>query len=118
ASLDEISLRHHISEESLQKLIQKCLMRHEDGTPWGFRALLPRVNVVDHTPTEEVAAPSGEAEDEVVSYVSIAEPEQPPHPAWVGADLSPHTADLSASRAVESQFIGSSHGVPDDEPFI
>src|SRR5438874_13447864 len=50
ASLDEISLRHHISEESLQKLIQKCLMRHEDGTQWGFRALLPRVNVVDHTP--------------------------------------------------------------------
>jgi hypothetical protein len=180
ASLDEISLRHHISEESLQKLIQKCLMRHEDGTPWGFRALLPRVNVVDHTPEDEaahpgddeaahpgddealhhppitcppgrvvkpamvaptqeaqdaqearsigplqadqsthvldesalyreVAAPSGEAEDEVVSYVSIAALDHPAHP---GDDQAPD------ARPEQPATLGMMKGVPDDEPFI
>src|SRR5579885_1479837 len=48
ASLHEIAQRHHISEETLTRLAEKCLMQHEDGTPWGFRALLPGARVVDH----------------------------------------------------------------------
>jgi len=35
----------------LQQWADKCLMVHEDGEPWGFRALVPGVTVVDHSPT-------------------------------------------------------------------
>src|SRR5437660_8954784 len=49
AALDEIALQHHLSAEILLNLAKKCLMQHEDGTPWGFRALLPGVEVIDHT---------------------------------------------------------------------
>ncbi|MDQ2716901.1 MAG: hypothetical protein M3Z08_18505 [Chloroflexota bacterium] len=55
ASLDEIALRHHISSETLENFLEKCFMLHEDGTPWGFRALLPGVEAVDHTPPAPVA---------------------------------------------------------------
>lgn len=48
ASLDKIAQRYHISEETLTRLAEKCLMQHEDGTLWGFRALLPSVRIVDH----------------------------------------------------------------------
>src|SRR5256714_9864852 len=68
--LDEIAHRHHLSVAVLLKLAEECLMQHEDGTPWGFRALLPGVKVIDHTPqpapeeavlpNEDVAGPSKE----------------------------------------------------------
>src|SRR5437588_10741384 len=48
-TLDEIAHRHHLSVAVLLKLAEECLMQHEDGTPWGFRALLPGVEVIDHT---------------------------------------------------------------------
>jgi hypothetical protein len=47
--IDEITLRHHISPEILLKLAEQCLMQHEDGTPWGYRALLPGMVVTDHS---------------------------------------------------------------------
>ncbi len=40
-AIDEIMLRHHISPEILLKLAKQCLMQHEDGTQWGYRALMP-----------------------------------------------------------------------------
>jgi uncharacterized protein DUF4012 len=49
ATLDEIILRHHLPAAAFLNLVEKCLMRHEDGAPWGFRALLPGVEVIDHT---------------------------------------------------------------------
>src|SRR5690349_896795 len=59
ATLDEITQRHHLSATVLLSLVEKCLMQHEDGTPWGFRALLPGVKVIDYTPQ----VPPGEAVD-------------------------------------------------------
>src|SRR2546423_1885636 len=59
--LDEIAHRHHLSVAVLLKLAEECLMQHEDGTPWGFRALLPGVKVIDHTPQpapEEAVLPN------------------------------------------------------------
>ena len=59
--LDEIAHRHHLSAVVLLKLAEECLMQHEDGTPWGFRALLPGVKVIDHTPQpapEEAVLPN------------------------------------------------------------
>ncbi len=32
------------------RLVEQCCMQHEDGTPWGYRALVPGTTVVDHTP--------------------------------------------------------------------
>jgi len=58
ATIDEITQLNHISPESLMQLVERCLMLDPDGTPWGFRALLPGANVADHSPqpaTEEAA---------------------------------------------------------------
>ncbi len=49
-SVEEITLRHHLSSEILLKLVRQCLMLHEDGTLWGYRALFPGAIVIDHTP--------------------------------------------------------------------
>src|SRR5436305_743545 len=61
-SIDEINLRKHISSERLLQLAKQCLMQAEDGSPWGFRALMPGVNVIDYAaqPTAAGAAPSPE----------------------------------------------------------
>jgi Protein of unknown function (DUF4012) len=53
--LDQIALRYHLPTKMLEKLAKRCRMQHEDGAPWGFRALMPRVAVVDHTPEPEPA---------------------------------------------------------------
>ena len=58
ATIDEITQLNHISPESLMQLAERCLILDPDGTPWGFRALLPGANVADHSPqpaTEEAA---------------------------------------------------------------
>jgi hypothetical protein len=49
-SVEEITLRHHLSPVILMKLVEQSLMQHEDGSPWGYRALLPGAIVIDHTP--------------------------------------------------------------------
>jgi hypothetical protein len=61
--LDEIILRHHFPEAIFLNMVENCLMQHEDGTPWGFRALFPGVEVINHTPQpvqEEVVLPEEE----------------------------------------------------------
>src|SRR6516165_910494 len=40
-SVEEITLRHHLSPVILMKLVELSLMQHEDGSPWGYRALYP-----------------------------------------------------------------------------
>jgi hypothetical protein len=54
-SVEEISLRHRISsKEPLEELVKRCFMLHEDGQPWGFRALVPGAQVVDQGKAVEV----------------------------------------------------------------
>src|SRR5437763_7212201 len=50
APIDEIASRYRLSPEMLLELAEKCLMQHEDGSAWGFRALLPGISVIDHAP--------------------------------------------------------------------
>jgi hypothetical protein len=45
--LDKISIHLHIPTEQLLQLARQCLMLHEDGSVWGFRALVPGVQVID-----------------------------------------------------------------------
>jgi len=47
--VDEITLRYHFSPEIFLKLAEQCLMQHEDGAPWGYRALLPGMIVTNHS---------------------------------------------------------------------
>ena len=64
APLEKITSRYHIPTSVLLNLAEKCLMQHADGTPWGFRALHPRVQVIDHTPhtppPQQEVVPPGE----------------------------------------------------------
>ncbi len=55
--LDQIASRYHLPVKTLDKLVKRCFMQHEDGAPWGFRALAPRVTVVDHTPAPKPEPP-------------------------------------------------------------
>jgi uncharacterized protein DUF4012 len=61
-SIEEMTLRHHLSSEILMKLVERCLMQHEDGMPWGYRALLPGAIVIDHAPSSipKEETPEGE----------------------------------------------------------
>ena len=66
AVLDKIAHRHHLSATMLLNLAEKCLMQHADGRPWGFRALLPGVKVIDNPPSpapQEVVLPNEDAVD-------------------------------------------------------
>src|SRR5437763_3742570 len=39
--VDTIARRYDLSVEMIEKLAKRCAMLHEDGAPWGFRALVP-----------------------------------------------------------------------------
>ncbi|HEU5375278.1 MAG TPA: hypothetical protein VFV38_07555, partial [Ktedonobacteraceae bacterium] len=56
-SVEKLSTRYRLSaeEESLEEMARRCFMLHEDGQPWGFRALVPGVKVMDHITTSEAA---------------------------------------------------------------
>ena len=79
-SIEEITLRHHLSSEILMKLVKQCLMQHEDGTLWGYRVLVPGAIVVDHTPLpvskedtlpqEQLETPTKANSEEVVDAAS------------------------------------------------
>ena len=73
---EEITLRRHLSSEILMRLVEQCFMQHEDGMPWGYRALVPGVTVIDHTPVplskedslpqERSDTPARDASEEIV----------------------------------------------------
>ena len=48
--VEEITTRYRLSSSQFQKITDDCLKQHMDGTPWGFRALLPGVQVKDYAP--------------------------------------------------------------------
>ncbi len=62
--LSQIASRYHLPVKMLEKLTKRCQMRHEDGAPWGYRALVPGITAVDHPRAPEpepAAAPSKDA---------------------------------------------------------
>src|SRR5262249_55631247 len=85
-SVEEIARKHHISTQTLDKLAQQCLLQHEDGKPWGFRALLPGVVVVDHAPEADA---TGESMDEAPA-------------AAVSAATAPVEAEVTGDEPAES----------------
>ena len=94
ANLDEIAFRHHLSAAVLLKLVEKCLMQHEDGILWGFRALLPGIKVIDHAPRpapEEGVDPDKEGSEATIEELPVADeagvPVEDEQPGWVSPTL-------------------------------
>ncbi len=98
-SIDEITLRKHISSERLLQLAKQCLMQAEDGSPWGFRALMPGVNVIDFAvqPTAAEEAPSpeipGEDTQNLYHETKNDSTENPPAPEAAPASLNEDEAE-------------------------
>ncbi|HYX51349.1 MAG TPA: hypothetical protein VE843_16500, partial [Ktedonobacteraceae bacterium] len=78
--IEEITLQHHLSTEILLKLVEQCCMQHEDGTLWGYRALVPGTDVIDHSPAPNTTKESslllkqedvltGDATEEVIDGI-------------------------------------------------
>ncbi len=65
--IEEIARCYGLPVPLLQQWADKSLMIHEDGEPWGFRALVPGVTVVDHSAT----IPAHETTDTLDEPVSI-----------------------------------------------
>jgi Protein of unknown function (DUF4012) len=96
-TLEDITLQHHLSSDILTKLVERCSMQHEDGAPWGFRALVPGVNIIDHGqvplskeetfPQEELEISKQEDFEEVVDTESC-------------------NSDSSSLQAEEETYIG------------
>ncbi|MDQ2888348.1 MAG: DUF4012 domain-containing protein, partial [Chloroflexota bacterium] len=79
-----------------QKMTDDCLKQHMDGTPWGFRALLPGVQVKDY-------APQPDAEDSVSADSAYIDEEfSPQEDSSVGTmDSEEPTASEAASELVQ-----------------
>jgi len=90
-SIDELALKYHITAETLERLAQQCLAQHEDGKPWGFRALLPGIAVVDHALESAIAA---ETPDEGPAETVLDDT------APAGAEATETTPGESASTGV------------------
>jgi len=75
-SLNEIALRHHMPPEVLLNLAEKCLMQHEDGTPWGFRALVPGITVIDYSPPSTSSTEAETPKEEATEISSTEETEE------------------------------------------
>ena len=131
--IKNIVQRYHISPRLLFKLVQQSLMPHEDGTPWGFRALLPAVSLTDQASDnapllpEETNPPSRETGP--IQKISLSEgtatspAEQTAPEGSVGADLSsplpiyrpssPHESTKPQQSSPPPQTPASTH---DPEP--
>src|SRR5712692_1298942 len=105
ASIDDITLRYQLSSEILLQLAEKCLMLHEDGTPWGFRALFPGVTVIDHTPqpvsSEETA--TSKADEYVLSLAENDIASGLPVGPQVEEDVETPAVILSATKDLKEE---------------
>jgi hypothetical protein len=53
--VDKLAAYHHIPVAQLLQFVQHCLTMHEDGSVWGFRALVPGVRVIDSAGEQDEA---------------------------------------------------------------
>ena len=77
ATIAEITRQAGISEAYFLQLVEKCLMQAEDGDLWGFRALVPGVEVRDYAahpaPTKKALHPETAGEEEQESRLCAIE---------------------------------------------
>ncbi len=91
--LEEIAKQHNISVNSLLLMASKCVIQHEDGMLWGYRALLPGANVIDHSPSSVVKEP--------IKIPTILSLPETPLPAFDDEELENQArGDLDGVRGV------------------
>ncbi len=75
--VEKLATYHHIPVAQLLQFVQQCLMLHEDGAVWGFRALVPGIHVVDASEQSEkvLADPISAIEHEPLVEDETASPE-------------------------------------------
>ena len=75
----EIATQYNLSTEQLLKMAENCLKQHEDGSPWGYRALLPGVLVKDHSvnPTSTQSEAQNTTSDNAPSIQELQTNEPP-----------------------------------------
>ncbi|HEU5228908.1 MAG TPA: DUF4012 domain-containing protein [Ktedonobacteraceae bacterium] len=116
-SVEEIATAYHLSVEQLVELAEQCLMRHEDGTPWGFRILAPGTHIaIPKAVTPENAATTTIERDSVdaVVHAAVTEPsdeqeadvavcvEEADEAAEAAAQVSSDVAPLPSSEQEET----------------
>jgi hypothetical protein len=75
--VEKLATYHHIPVAQLLQFVQQCLMLHEDGAVWGFRALVPGAHVVDASEQSEKVFddPISAIEQEPLVEDAMASPE-------------------------------------------
>src|SRR5437764_1526038 len=79
--VDTIARRYDLSVEMIERLAKRCAMLHEDGAPWGFRALVPGA-LWSPAEGDGIGSARGEHEEQ-----DAGDLKGPPHPA--SAALAP-----------------------------
>jgi len=69
--VEKIAQQHRISPTQVVRLARRCLRRHEDGQPWGYRALVRNAAARDHAGD---AAPASENDTALAAEETRAEP--------------------------------------------
>lgn len=52
--IKEITASHGYAKQFIYKMLKRCLATHQDGTKWGFRALIPHIHQVDYLRTAPI----------------------------------------------------------------
>jgi hypothetical protein len=113
-SVGEIATEYNLSTEQVLKMAANCLKHHEDGSLWGYRALLPGIVVRDHSSNS--ATGQSEAIDATNDNTpSSQEPQNQEH----SSDDDDDNLSATAKRPIAT--IASSNAVEDaveDTPFV
>ncbi|HET8845298.1 MAG TPA: DUF4012 domain-containing protein, partial [Ktedonobacteraceae bacterium] len=96
-SVKEISSRNHLSsDDKLEQLAARCLTLHEDGQPWGFRALLPGVETAQASADNRLTSTEMAADEEAETPETSSAPEI--HPQEILDEDEDETAEIQAVR--------------------
>ncbi|MBV9709695.1 MAG: DUF4012 domain-containing protein [Ktedonobacteraceae bacterium] len=93
--IEEIAKRYNLSTGQLLKMVENSLKQHEDGSPWGYRALIPGVLVKDHSSSSAPEQP--ETQDTTINDApSTPEPEKQEPTSADEENLEPTTKRLAS----------------------
>lgn len=98
-SIKEITTQYNLSTEQLLKMAKNCLKQHEDGSPWGYRALVPGILVKDHS--ADLTSVQPEDQDTAIDNESTTQEPQIQEPSSDGDNLE-DTAKRSAITSTPS----------------
>jgi hypothetical protein len=115
-SIREIATEYNLSAEQLLKMVTNCLKHHEDGSLWGYRALLPGILVKDYSSNSA----TGQSEATEVTNDNTPSSQESQNQKQVSDDGDDDdNLDATAKRPIAT--IAPSHAVEaslEDAPFV